>query len=145
MIDRTRIGMYNFVYNLLYNVVSKNVYSMERPQELTTSDATDGFVVIRVGNMNDAREFIGNAYVWARVFVECYIPPKSRGRLDKNKFAEMENVIDGIIDDWIDKTSEDGYSISIESLISSDDFYASNKDNPYHVLVKSFVVYNNNN
>lgn len=145
MIDRTRIGMYNFVYNLLYNVVSKNVYSMERPQELTASDTTDGFVVIRVGNMNDASEFIGNAYVWARVFVECYIPPKSRGRLDKSKFAEMENVIDGILDNWIDKTNEDGYSISIESLISSDDFYSSNKDNPYHVLIKSFVVYNNNN
>ena len=44
MIDESRIGIYNYVYGLLYGTVSENVYSMNEPQELTDSDTQDGFI-----------------------------------------------------------------------------------------------------
>ncbi len=143
MIDNSRIKIYDFLYSMFYDVATKNVYKMECPQELTESDAMDGFIVLRVGSINDESEFSGNAYIWSRVYVEAYIPPKSRGRLNKNKFNAFENAINAIIRNWNDKVGDDGYSIEEDSLISTDDYYANNKDNPFHVLINSFVVYKN--
>ena len=97
MIDKSRATIYDYLYTLFYDVVTRNVYSMERPQELTSGDVNDGFLVLRVGTINDDSEFSGAAYVWARVYVDAYIPPKSRGRLDKSKLASFENDIDAVI------------------------------------------------
>ena len=89
----SRIDIYDYVYNLFYDVVTKNVYSMFEPQELTTSDTNDGFLVIRVGDLYDESEFTCSAYGWARVYVEAYVPPLSRGRLDYTKYQEYEDAI----------------------------------------------------
>lgn len=139
----SRINIYNFVYNMFYDVVTKNVYSLNAPQELTESDTKDGFMVISVGDLYDESEFRCNAYVRARVFVEMYIPPKSRGRLNKNKYAACDNALNAVVRNWYDKVSDDGFSIDEDTLISTDDYYSSNNDNVYQVLIKSFVVYKN--
>lgn len=143
MIDNSRMKIYDFLYTMFYDVVSKNVYKMERPQELTQEDIESGFIVVRVGSVNDASEFVGSAYIWSRVYVEAYIPPKSRGRLDKNKYNALENSIEAVIRNWYDKVSDTGFSIDEDSLISTDDFLSTNKDNSFHVFVQSFVVYKN--
>ena len=53
MVNESRIDIYDYLYNLFYDVVTKNVYSMEVPQELTQSDTQDGFIVLHVGDLND--------------------------------------------------------------------------------------------
>lgn len=145
MIPDARIGIYDFVRNMFYDVVTKNVYSMNPPQELTDSDTKDGFIVISIGDLYDESEFYGHAFAWARVYIEAYIPPKSRGRLNKNKYRAFENAINSVIKNWDSNVVETDYSIDIESVISTDDFYVPNQGNAYQVLIKSFIVYMNDN
>lgn len=140
MIDESRIWIYNYVYGLLYGKVSNNVYSMEEPQELTESDTTDGFIVIRVGQINDQSEFRGNAYAWVRVYVEAYVPMMSRGRLNKVKYAAFENDISRAINGEIDVCTSDKYSIQDDGIISMDSSDNNNANNAYHLYVKSFIV-----
>lgn len=146
MVNDKRNEIYDFLYSMFYGIVSNNVYRMGRPQELTQSDLNDGFIVLRCGQVNDESEFYRNVYNWCRVYVELYIPPKSRGRLNNNKFQEFESAISRELNRWENgKVSEDGFSIDIDSLISSDEFLtATNKDNPFHVVYHSFIVYNVN-
>lgn len=140
MLDESRIGIYNYVYGLLYGSVSNNVYSMEEPKELTDSDTTDGFIVIRVGQINDESEFRGNAYAWARVFVEAYVPMMSRGRLNKAKYAEFESNISQTIENEIDAGTSEKYSIQDDGILSMDGSEDSNANNSYHLYIKSFII-----
>lgn len=142
MIPDTRIDIYNFVYNMFYDVVTKNVYSMNPPQELTDSDTKDGFIVIGVGDLYDESEFSGRAYAWARVFVEAYIPPKSRGRLNKNKYMAFDKSLTSVINNYDERHESTGFSIDLETLLSTDGYYSTSKD-LYQVIAKSFVVYMN--
>jgi hypothetical protein len=114
---------------------------MGEPQELTSSDTTNGFIVIRVGNIIDESEFHLNAFGQARVYIVAYIPVRSRGRLDSDKYKEMEKAIMDVISDEVanDDESKD-YHIIEESLLSSDNFDSTNRDNPYHQFIKSFIV-----
>lgn len=140
MVDESRIGIYNYIYNLLYGVVSDNVYSMNEPQELTESDTTDGFIVIRVGDINDESEFHGNAYAWARVFVEAFVPPISRGRLDKAKYKSFEDDITEVINEEIANGTDAHYSIQDDGVLSMDDNMDTNANNAYYIYIKSFIV-----
>ena len=139
MLDITRIGVYDYVYNLLYDVVTTNVYSMNEPQELTQSDVNDGFVVIRVGELNDASEFTANAYGWARVYIDAYVPPISRGRLDFEKYKAFEDAINQVIEQATQDASGT-YYIQDGSVLSMDNNAESNANNAYFMFVKSFVV-----
>lgn len=139
MLDISRIGVYDYVYNLLYGVVTDNVYSMNEPQELTQSDVNDGFVVIRVGELNDASEFTANAYGWARVYIDAYVPPISRGRLDFEKYKAFEDAINQVIEQATQDASGT-YYIQDGSVLSMDNNAESNANNAYFMFVKSFVV-----
>lgn len=139
MLDVSRIGVYDYVYNLLYDVVTTNVYSMNEPQELTQSDVNDGFVVIRVGEFNDASEFTANAYGWARVYIDAYVPPISRGRLDFEKYKAFEDAINQVIEQATQDASGT-YYIQDGSVLSMDNNAESNANNAYFMFVKSFVV-----
>lgn len=135
----SRIDIYDYVYNLFYDVVTKNVYSMFEPQELTNSDTNDGFLVIRVGDLYDESEFTCSAYGWARVYVEAYVPPLSRGRLDYTKYQEYEDAINLVIANAIG--NDDGeFSIQEQSVLSMDTNENSNADNQFFLFVKSFIV-----
>ena len=90
MFNDSRIDIYDYLYNLVYDVVTKNVYRMGEPTETTESDSKDGFVVLKVGNMNDDSEFYCDAYGWVRCTITAYVPKKSRGRLDKTLYKAFE-------------------------------------------------------
>lgn len=145
MVNESRIGVYDYIYELLHGVVTNNVYTMNEPQELTESDTTDGFVVIRVGDMFDESEFELETYGWVRVFIEAYIPPKSRGRLDKAKYKSFEDGINSVINNEMKNGTNDNYSIETDNVISLDGIVDTNANNSYYVFVKSFIVNIDNN
>ena len=138
MFDNSRIDIYDYLYNL-FEVVTPNVYLMSEPIELTESDTKDGFIVIRLGNFNDEGEFGLQAYGWVRVFVEAYIPPMSRGRLDDDKYKQFENSINAVISSATESSDKD-YYIQEDSLISYDDKEDMMIDNQFYVFIKSFIV-----
>ena len=139
MLNESRIDIYNYLYNLFYDVVTKNVYSMNEPQELTTSDTQDGFIVIRVGELNNESEFGSEAYGWTRVYVEAYIPPKSRGRLDKAKYKTFVKSILEVVK-RASKDRAGAYCIQEGSVLSMDTNEESNANNAFFMFIKSFVV-----
>ena len=140
MMNESRMAIYNYVYGLLYNTVTRNVYSMNEPQELTESDTKDGFIVIRVGDINDESEFHCSAYGWVRVFIEAYIPPISRGRLDKAKYKTFEDGINDVINAEIENGTSENYSIQSDGVLSMDGNTDTNANNAYYLYVKSFIV-----
>lgn len=139
MVNESRIDIYDYLYNLFYDVVTQNVYSMETPQELTQSDTQDGFIVLHVGDLNDESEFAHHTYGWARCFVEAYIPPISRGRLDYDKYREFEDAITEVIHLASDEVI-DGYSVQEGSVLSMDGAETTNANNSYFTFIKSFIV-----
>lgn len=139
MINESRIGIYTYLYNLLYNNVTKNVYMMNEPQELSKSDTANGFIVIRVGDLYDESEFSCQAYGWVRCYVEAFVPPKSRGRLDQDKYNALENAINDAID-YASNNNDGDYYIQKDSVLSMDDVRSSNANNLYYTFVKSFIV-----
>lgn len=139
MFEAKRTSLYDFVYSLFYNVVTKNVYMMNEPQELTSDDVKNGFIVIRIGNINDESQFNGNAYAWSRVFIEAYVPAKSRGRIDMGKYKRFEDSIN----DVITQASQDGesdYTLALESVLSMDGEETSNSNNIFFMFIKSFII-----
>lgn len=140
MMNESRMAIYNYVYGLLYNTVTRNVYSMNEPQELTESDTKDGFIVVRVGDINDESEFHCEAYGWVRVFIEAYIPPISRGRLDKAKYKTFEDGINDVINAEIENGTSENYSIQSDGVLSMDGNTDTNANNAYYLYVKSFIV-----
>ena len=139
MFHESRIDIYDYLYNLFYGVVTRNVYSMQEPQELTASDTADGFIVISVGNIVDESEFDLNTYGRVRCFVEAFIPPISRGRLDYDKYKAFEDSINEVIK----LASEDNtgtYHIESDSILSADGEEVSNANNVYSTFIKSFIV-----
>lgn len=140
MWNNSRINIYEYIESLLVDNVTENVYLMEEPQELTESDTQDGFVVVRVGDFHDASEFDANAYGWARVFVETYVPPISRGRLDVDKYKSYETNINHLFES-APKTHRNAlYWIKSDSVLSMDMMHKNNANNAYFMFVKSFVV-----
>ena len=139
MVNESRIDIYDYLYNLLFGVVSENVYDMRAPQELTESDTTDGFIVVHVGNMVDESEFDLQAYGRVRCFIEAYVPQISRGRVNRDIYALMENGINTLINEQ-SEVRDSAYYIEKDSVISMEDEDASNADNSYFTFIKSFIV-----
>lgn len=143
MFNESRIDIYDYLYDLFYDTVTKNVYKMGEPTENTESDTTDGFITLRVGVLNDDSEFDGDAYGWARCYVTAYVPKKSRGRLDSVKYKSFETGINTAV--RLATESRGGeYYILGGSELSTDDDEVSQKGNQYHIYMKSFVVVTNN-
>lgn len=139
MLNESRIDIYDYLYNLLYGVVSENVYDMRVPQELTESDATEGFIVIHVGDIVDESEFTGRAFGRVRCYIEAYVPQISRGRVDHDIYALMENSINTVITEQ-SSIDEGEYYIDKGSVLSSEDDDISNANNAYFTFIKSFIV-----
>ena len=139
MVNESRIDIYDYLYNLLFGVVSENVYDMRVPQELTPSDTEDGFLVIHVGDLVDESEFSGEAFGRVRCFIEAFIPQISRGRVNHDIYALMENGINNVIDEQ-SKVNEGTYYIDKGSVLTADDDEVSNAGNSYFTFIKSFIV-----
>lgn len=141
MVNKSRSDIYNYLYNMFFGTVTDNVYSMNEPQELEDTDRTDGFIVLRVGDIHDESEFDGHTYGWVRCYVEAFVPPITRGRVDIEKYREFEEAIDAAIQLAIESTAqEDEYYIQEDSVLSSDADETSNANNSFFVFIKSFIV-----
>lgn len=136
----SRIDIYNYIYGLLFGVVTDNVYQMNEPQELTEEDTTDGFIVIRIDDIHDESEFHGDTYGWVRVYVEAYVPPISRGRLDRAKYKTFEDGITEAINNEIDNGTNEHFAIEANDILSMDSNADTNANNAYFMYVKSFIV-----
>lgn len=139
MFNESRIDIYNFLYQMFFNTVTRNVYKMGEPTENTESDTTDGFITLEVGAISDDSEFSGDAYGWARCFVTAYVPRKSRGRLDDAKYKAFEDGINTVVRLACESSDGDYYVLS-GSELSIDDVETSQKGNQYHIYQKSFIV-----
>lgn len=139
MIDDSRIGIYRYLEGLLVESVTENVYLMEEPQELTQSDTEEGFVVVQVGEFNDASEFDCEAYGWARAYIKVYVPPITRGRLNVAKYEAFEASINSVIKDATE-SDDVNYWIQSDNTLSLDLTTETNANNTYYIFVKSFVV-----
>lgn len=142
MFNDSRIGIYDYLYDLIVNnEVTKNVYMVDEPQDLTTGDKKDGFVVIKVGGVNDQSQFDLETYGWSRVYIYAYIPSTSRGRLDYNKYKAMENKLNALIRQVSEQGSVGGYTIVQNSTLSMDGVKMSTANNLFYSFVKSFRVF----
>lgn len=139
MVNESRIDIYDYLYNLLFGVVSENVYDMQVPSELTESDTKNGFLVIHVGSIVDESEFDRQAYGRVRCYIEAFVPPISRGRMNHDIYAMFENSINDIINEQ-SENRDGGYYIEKDSLISADDIEGSDDSNMYFSFIKSFIV-----
>lgn len=139
MFNESRIDIYDYIYGLVYGVVTNNVYRMGEPVETTESDTTNGFVVINVGNMNDDSEFSCDAYGWARCSIMAFVPKKSRGRLNKTLYKSFETSINQVVKNAM-LAKDASYYISGDNVLSMDSDEITQKGNQYHVYIKSFVV-----
>ena len=139
MFNESRIAVYDFLYGMFFDTVTKNVYKMGEPTENTDSDTKDGFITLQVGTMNDDSEFDGRAYGWARCYVTAYVPKKTRGRLDSEKYKAFEDGINTVVKLATESRNGEYYVLS-GSELSVDDVETSQKGNQYHIYRKSFVV-----
>ena len=141
MFNDSRIDIYDYLYDLVVNNnVTSNVYMVDEPQDLTASDKKDGFVVIKVGGVNDQSQFDLETYGWTRVYIYAYVPPTSRGRLYYNKYKEMENKLNALISNASNSEPVNGYSIIQNSTLSMDGTRLSTANNLFYAFVKSFRV-----
>ena len=140
MIDDSRLGIYEYIENLLVPNVTENVYLMNEPKELTEDDETNGFVVIEIGEVSDESEFKGEVYASARVYIEAYVPSMSRGRIDKAKYRAFEDGINEIIETESRTDNNGTYWIQEDSSLSIDAISESSTNSTFYMFVKSFVV-----
>ena len=139
MVEESRIAIYEYL-KPLFSSVTQNIYSMRVPTDNTTDDTSNGFIVIEVGSIRDESEFDLQTFGWVRCFVTAYVPQKTRGRLDKERYKAFEDGINQAIRSEINTPTSDMYAIQADGILSMDDDEDTNKGNQYNVFVKSFIV-----
>jgi len=139
MVEESRIAIYDYL-KPLFSGVTNNIYPMRVPTDNTADDTSNGFIVIEVGSIRDESEFDLQAFGWVRCYVTAYVPQKSRGRLDRDKYKAFEDGINAAIRSEIDSPTSYSYAIQADSILSMDDDEDTNKGNQYNVFVKSFIV-----
>lgn len=141
MFNDSRIDIYDYLYDIVVdNDVTNNVYMVSEPQDLTTSDKKDGFVVIRAGGINDQSQFDRGTYGWTRVYVIAFVPSTSRGRLDYEKYKAMEDKLNLAIETAENSGVVNGYAILKNTTLSMDGATMSTANNLFYTFVKSFRV-----
>ena len=141
MVDESRINIYNYLHSIFDGHVTTNVYDISIPQELTASDVHDGFLVLHIGNVNDESEFPREAYGRVRCYVEAYVPPISRGRLNSKRYKEIEDKINLCIENAFASGNSKKYGIVQDSVLSMDGFDVSSVNNAFYAFAKSFILY----
>ena len=139
MVNNSRIDIYDYL-KMLFSSVSENIYSMTVPTDNTTDDTEHGFLVTRVGSINDESEFDEQAYGWVRCYVSAYVPKKTRGRLNKDLYKSFEDGITDVIKNAMRTGNTSAYYVIEDKILSLDDDEATVKGNQYHVFIKSFKV-----
>ena len=136
----SRENLYSYI-STMFSGVTSNIYT-KMPQTLTSSMATNGFILLSLENMIDFSEMSLNTYVQVRVNVEYYTPSMNTATanriMDNTKFDGAQTAIDAIIDAESKKVNQT-YTISKDGLLSADDFYT-NGANTFFIYITSFIV-----
>ena len=140
MVNESRNDLNDYLYGLFYGTVSNNVYPKDVPTELTSSDTSDGFIVVRAGGINDIGEFRNETSGTVRCYIEVYVPVISRGRYNRALYKQFEGAVNEVINNEIANPSSDVYTILSDGILSFDDDEHANADNRYMLFIKSFVV-----
>lgn len=140
MLNESRKAVYDYISSLVSGTVTDNVHKLEVPTELTQSELRDGFIVIRVGELNDESEFRDAAYGWARCYIDAYIPLRSRGRFNGDVYGAFEDAIDMALRHATLTDSHLTYWVMEDSFISYDYADSNINGNTFHVMSKSFIV-----
>lgn len=139
MLNESRIDLYDYICGI-FSTVTENIYKMKIPQELTESDATEGFIVVYLGDIYDDSEFLKQAYGDVRVVVSAYVPLKSRGKLNKELYKAFESGINDALDNEILNGNDEHYTIQDDGILSMDDIEDNNANNSYSVYTKTFII-----
>lgn len=141
MFNDSRIDIYDYISDMLNGVVSDSVYKMYEPESLTSDAVKNGFIVIKVGELNNESEFGYSTYAWVRCYIEAYVPIKNNGELNEARYKEMEDGINMVIN-LADESGENGngYSLDADNVISYDDGRVHTAGNMFHIFGKSFTV-----
>lgn len=139
MYNESRTDIYDYLCDLVKANVTNNVYVIGEPQDLTTSDKNNGFVVVKVGSVNDQSQFDREAYGWARVYLTAYVPSGTRGRVNKEKYTDFENKINAMIND-AELVSHNNFVVVKNSTLSMDSVAYSTANNLFHTFIKSFRI-----
>ena len=140
MLNESRKAVYDYISGLVSGVVTNNVHRLEVPTELTESELRNGFIVIRIGELNDESEFRDSAYGWARCYIDAYIPLRSRGRFNGDAYGTFEDAIYMALRNATLTDSESTYWVMEDSFISYDYAESNINGNSFHVMTKSFIV-----
>lgn len=140
MYNNSRIDIYDYLYDVFWGSVTKNVYMMEEPQELMNQDIEEGFVVIRIGDIYDESEFTKHAYGRVRCYVSAYIPCTSRGRVNRKLYKQYEKNISDAISEEANRSGDSIYGVEESDVLTISDDVTTSADNYFFIFVKSFIV-----
>lgn len=143
MFDSSRMAIYEYLCSVLADVTS-NIHPMHKPKELSQDEVKNGFIVIKLDDINDESEFSKETYGWVSVAIEAYVPTKKRGRLNSQLFDTFESAIDSAIESAIESRNTN-YGINERTILSKDFLEDDNANNVYSVYVKTFVLTIENN
>jgi len=141
MEDVSRKDIYSFIAGLL-SPLGTHIYRVGIPETLGEDDISDGFTVLKLGDIYDHSEVPLTTYCTARMTVCCYVPSVSTsdigGIMNTSKFDAIQKQVDSIIMAETVKTGQK-YGIGTDDVLSLDDFY-SNGTNSFYLYVKSFII-----
>ena len=144
MVNESRADLYDYIKGIVQGVTD-NIHKMGVPEQLTKDEVENGFIVIRAGGVSDQSEFRCEAYALVRAYIIAYVPTKSRGRLDAEKYEAFEKGINDAVNAEMNLFKQGvTYSILSDGMLSEDDKDDSNQDNIFYMYIKSFIVQINN-
>lgn len=137
----SRKDIYSYVATL-FTSFTKNIYRISVPETLSSDATTNGFMVLKLDDVRDFSEISLESYSQVRMYVEFYTPSTNTstasGVMNTTKFDAAQIAIDNIISAECNKQNQT-YSISKESILSTDDFFT-NKTNSFYVYITSFLI-----
>ena len=136
----SRIDLYEYIKGFFVgesNTIFNNIHYGEIPQILTDSDSKHGFVVIRLGTMDDNSEIALNTYVTLRCYIECYMPLYN-GTVNTTKYKKVQEAVDSVIKRECSKVNAQ-YNINTDSLLSADGYFNNNNNSSFGYIA-SFQI-----
>lgn len=117
-----------------------NIYRIEIPQTLTSDATKNGFIILKMGSLNDSSEMGLNTYAQVRMYVECYIPAmQADGTINTSKYKAAQDAIDIIVNAECLKQNQT-YTISRDDGVLSTEDYFTNKTNSFFIYITSFLI-----
>jgi len=139
----SRQDIYTYITSLLKDITN-NIYRIEMPQILVSDAIKNGFIILKLGSLNDFSEIGLNTYTQVRMYIEYYVPAmQSDGTINTSKYKIAQEAIDDIINaECLKKNSI--YSINRDDGILSMEDYYTNNTNSFFLYITSILITNTN-